>query len=1131
MAAMLATELRRLKTKAAALAASESMLRLRLSRRLSSLLERLCVIHRVCAYPEKQQAADKKEDVEKWLKKLQEAILRAEDLLHNLKLRRLPRETKAPVVANAAREFLLRITSVFRFAADRRLRATVKVFDDLVMLAGKVFSEVDSAQVVEVPFPMPATFRGRKDDKTKIDELLDHHGGPLVAILIVAIAGSGKSTLARVIYDGQRENFEAAMLVDRYYSCEAATNGWNRFRYLPVTELKIATSLIVGEEVAPPITDRVDDGEPFLFDSAVHRIRESLIGMRFLIVLLDINNIARPDLWQRLMQALQEACLYGGSTVIITTTNTALQSTMLIEHHSFSLGGLSRLDSWLLFQEHAYFMMPDYVEHHSWISAVCRGHPLSLIILAMKIRCTATQSIWYASSTPPSGDIPRLCSDIKQVYERLIHGGARSPLSPDILRDCFTFLSLFPEDYRFRREEMVDLWAAENSISLDEADTYVKAFVQEGAFVLCEPQDEHDGESTPRRVAYKMPDLLPYFAQHVGSSSVHSTLTPEFFGSTLFKTKGFPSICQHLSCVCDPRSPEFPMDVLLKGSPWLLRTLLLLTASSNEKREVTDDAEGIEFATFTLIRVLHVRGITFGKLFRGVGAHCNLVYLNVSHSDTETLPEWIGDLPELRILKLSHCQKLRRLPKSITRLRYLEKLDLEACSLLAGSSLEWVGKLFRLEHLNLSQIDLKSLPGSVGKLWTLKALVLADCQRIRTLPGSIRKLLCLEKLDLEGCHFLEELPDNLDSVMKSLELLNLLRCPSLTRMPLGIGRMSSLKSLPRFVASDELGRSVTELQPLSDLEGELWLDKLNKLVDPEVARQVKLEEKEKLEALTLRWERFDSEEHPDEMQQQPQENVLEALRPNASLRSLKLILYTGKQLPSWMTNELTYRTSLLDIRLFNLKRCGLPPVGQLPLLKVVKISGMDAVAELDDSFYGETGTFPSLESLTLSQMSNLTGWLMPMEDKHGLFPRLARLTFIQCPKLEPPSYSIPSITTLTMWMNNEKLYSSADLRNMARNVTKLSVSLCQDLGASSTTCQGFWGLTSLEELQISACQNLTCLPEEMKQLSSLRSLQIIGCSNMKSLPEWLEHLPSLRSRELPSRSEIIIKGCPLLRRR
>ncbi|URE10914.1 hypothetical protein MUK42_33393 [Musa troglodytarum] len=125
--------MRRLKRKAAALAATESMRRLRLSRRLSSLVERLWIIHRVCADPEKQQVGEKKEEMEEWLKKLQEAILRADDLLHKLKLRRLPRETNAPVVAHAAREFLLRITSVFRFAADRRLRATVKAFDDLVM--------------------------------------------------------------------------------------------------------------------------------------------------------------------------------------------------------------------------------------------------------------------------------------------------------------------------------------------------------------------------------------------------------------------------------------------------------------------------------------------------------------------------------------------------------------------------------------------------------------------------------------------------------------------------------------------------------------------------------------------------------------------------------------------------------------------------------------------------------------------------------------------------------------------------------------------------------------------------------------------------------------------------------------
>ncbi|XP_009386628.2 putative disease resistance protein RGA3 [Musa acuminata AAA Group] len=1145
----LAADVRRLKTKAACLAKNRSMQRLCLSCKLSCLVDSLWIIQWACEAAEKQPEHEK--NVETWVKDLEVAVLRADDILDMIKFGQLPRGPK-DWVADAARELFYSIPPVLNFVAGCRLKSAVRKFEGMANEAKvRVFSKEDSSQSDAAL--LPAIFYGREENKEEIIRSLNH-GERVAVIPIVGMAGTGKSTFARYIYSDQRRNFDVRMLVGRNFSNGAAAHPRViRGRPLPLSELSAARGLIVREEEQdesqPPLDFAVTDreGHPSLrrfdnadrFQSAVEKIRQSLVGVRFLLVLLDVN-VARPNLWERLMQVLREVG-GNGSTVILTTTDTDIESTTQ-SRPSCSLPSLTREESWRLFKEHASLHhLPD--KHHfwnPWIIEECHGHPLSVIIMAKKMRCRPVREyllpdLSQFGAPRVSQDLPRLSSDLKRMYDKLTYDHERSLVS-EKLHNCFTFLSLFPEDHHFCREEIVDLWAAENSMSLEEADGCFEAFMREGAFVLCEPQDEHDHESTPRGAAYKLRDLLPYFAQHVSSRKVYLTLSPGSFDLLQLDQDDDPRICQHLSFICEPESSGFPTDLLFQGPPWWLRTLLLLGPSTNEKCWVRDINDGNKAKTFQFLRVLHVRGITFRDLLPGV-EKSKLVYLNVSRSDIEELPDSIGTLSNIKILKLSHCEKLRRFPKTIDRLRRLEKLDLEGCLLLAEVSFNWVGKLSRLEYLNLSQIGFKSLISSIGKLRGLKTLILAYCRRIQRLPKSTSKLLNLEKLDLEGCHFLEELPESKpESVMKNLKLLNTLHCASLSRMPSDVGRLSSLKSLPRYIASEEPGRSFMELQPLKDLEGELWLDKLNNIEDPEVARQAMIEKKEKLQALTLRWEQF----YWDVKENAPVDTVklvADALQPNPNLRSLKLILYTEEKLPSWMTEEPLPLKSLLRIRLFTLKKCkSLPPLGELPHLKVVEISGMDAVVELEGSFYGRIGTFPSLERLALSQMPNLKRWSMPEDDdadgnntyrrkqvRKNLFPRLAHVTFMQCPKLEPPDHPLPSITTLTIWLNNEKLYrSAAGLKSMASHVKKLSVFSCQDLWASST-CDGFWGLTSLEELEISACDNLTCMPEGINQLTSLQNLKIICCRSMNSLPEWLNDLTSLRL--------LSFSACPVLRSR
>ena len=69
----------------------------------------------------------------------------------------------------------------------------------------------------------------------------------------------------------------------------------------------------------------------------------------------------------------------------------------------------------------------------------------------------------------------------------------------------------------------------------------------------------------------------------------------------------------------------------------------------------------------------------------------------------------------------------------------------------------------------------------------------------------------------------------------------------------------------------------------------------------------------------------------------------------------------------------------------------------------------------------------------------------------------------------------------------------------------------------------FKNLTSLENLQILGCPDVTSLPEGMSHLTSLQRVEIENCPNLRSLPEWMSHLTSLQT--------LKIGNCPKLKQR
>nr|XP_009416679.1 PREDICTED: putative disease resistance protein RGA4 [Musa acuminata subsp. malaccensis] len=380
------------------------------------------------------------------------------------------------------------------------------------------------------------------------------------------------------------------------------------------------------------------------------------------------------------------------------------------------------------------------------------------------------------------------------------------------------------------------------------------------------------------------------------------------------------------------------------------------------------------------------------------------------------------------------------------------------------------------------------------------------------LPISITGLINLQELDLEGCQWLLELPEGLNN-MKKLANLNVYRCP-LNQMPYGISQMSNLLKLSGHIVVGDLGNALSKLESLRNLK-ELWLQNLQQVSNSEDGlTPLKLHDiLPQLMYLKLHWKWVNMEDMRTSELVSLQ--ILEGLQPNSNLKKLEIILYLGEEFPVWIKEGFNHLHKLKEIKLINLKRCKkLPSLGGLLDLEIVELSGMDLINVVDEAFYGDDGTFPELKRLTLSHMLALEKWLKVERKKEFLFPKLRRLTLIQCPKFKALEVDL-EVSTLSIWLNNKMLQTSE--------------------------FEG-WQNLPIKNLEIVGCQEMRCLPQDMERCVKLRSLTINGCDNLDCLPEWLQGFKHLKSlclydcgalssipEKLKRLRKVVIKVCPKLR--
>uniref|UniRef100_K4AKJ5 NB-ARC domain-containing protein n=1 Tax=Setaria italica TaxID=4555 RepID=K4AKJ5_SETIT len=429
-------------------------------------------------------------------------------------------------------------------------------------------------------------------------------------------------------------------------------------------------------------------------------------------------------------------------------------------------------------------------------------------------------------------------------------------------------------------------------------------------------------------------------------------------------------------------------------------------------------------------------------------------------------------------------------------------------------------RFIRLRALDLSNFCVTELPESIGELKHLRCLQLRNT-KIRRLPESVCDLYSLQTLGLTNCYNLEELPRKIKNLrmIRHIDLVMARNVCSLEGMPKGIGLLDELQTLSRFVVSLDTHRgSIAELADLNKLCGELLISNLHLVESVQEAVLAKLASKQRLQKLELSWSHSNKNA----------EEILERLKPPTNVKELTMSGYTGMACPSWLGSA--QYTNVVTVCLYDFKRCTeLPPLGLLPALKNLHLKGWASLVSINCSIFcgRSTPSFPSLKKLHLERMDRLQLW---DGDERCAFPSLLELILENCCRLKQVTHSLPSLAKITvegsLHFCGFRRYPSLKHVNVNASgrfhtsLQRLEISQCEQLVSipedwppcnlihfSVRDCpklrelpRGIRRLKALEDMEIIACGQLTCLPE-MGGLISLLRLEISECGLIQSLPD------------------------------
>ncbi|XP_019104218.1 putative disease resistance protein RGA3 [Beta vulgaris subsp. vulgaris] len=212
---------------------------------------------------------------------------------------------------------------------------------------------------------------GRDDEKKDIlDKLLDSNHQDVCFLTIVGVGGLGKTALAQLVFNDEKM-IEFANL--RFWVC---VSDQEKQQFDVKTILCKILESVTGQ--------RFVDFDGYTMQIVIEQFRLKLGGKKYLLVLDDVWNENREK-WV----GLQNLLMLGqrGSRVIVTTRS-EMTARIIGDGNIYKLGGLSRENSWNLFEmaafhkgDHQQKHYSEFVEIGSKIVGKCYNIPLAIKVV------------------------------------------------------------------------------------------------------------------------------------------------------------------------------------------------------------------------------------------------------------------------------------------------------------------------------------------------------------------------------------------------------------------------------------------------------------------------------------------------------------------------------------------------------------------------------------------------------------------------------------------------------------------------------------------------------------------------------------------------------------------------------
>ncbi|KAH0463196.1 hypothetical protein IEQ34_007778 [Dendrobium chrysotoxum] len=1068
-----------------------------MKKELESLRENHPKIQAVVFAANQAQISDQNPALNKWIWQLRDAVDEADDVLdefeymkHKQQLTKNMEETEKRTAFSKAR-FLIESASKIRKVGERALKIdpNLKRLEEVVQKLDKVSAGVstflhllDSAKheqqeqqrelsEARETGSLPANdLIGRdKAEEFVMQWLRKPSNEPqttryrdISLLSIVGHGGMGKTTLLQHVYDDEMtKEFDLKMWV-------CVSNNFD--------VKKVIADMLESLKKKRPRLETLEA----LQDS----LRMEIMSKTFLLVLDDIweNDEQDKKKWEKLLAPLA----YGkiGSRILVTTRmdSVAMMIATVIKKKTeiFRLEGLEEDQCLQLLNSHAFADVEnpnDFKKLRSIAGEIVKklsGSPLAAKVIGGVLNSSLDERHWTKVLNSDFVS-PKLGQNDIFLILRLSY-----MFLPKHLQNCFAFCSIFSQDYRFDKDDLVKMWIALGFIQQPHDQEWTMEDIGGMYFDVLVKKNFFDKfEDFGHRRFYKMHDLIQELAQSI---SIHECLRVED-GTKLPSI--IPKTLRHLSV------QTTNLDIIKKiGQFKYLHSLFLFYKASNQ--DLCNPLIEI-FKASRSLRLLHIWAPADLEIIpEEIGNLIHLRYLNINYYNLTMLPRSLSNLYHLQYIRLRWQRQPEVddfLPSDINNLSNLRYMKLSGNYI---SSICGIGKLKSLQELNI--FDLRDVSGyRIGELENMNDLCklgIICLENVKNAEEACsaklsakRRLtyltLCWSNTDSRNIGLDENVLDNLQPP-KCLRKLSIKRYMG-ARTAIWMNNVNPIFNLERIELADCLEWET--LPPFGQLP---FLKSLTLSNMPKVKwLESKFNGNDKYHAFPL----------------------LEVLR-----------ITNLEALEDWFEAGVAAEDGCLFPCLLKLALYSCPKLKELPSLSSkLKRFELSNIGWTTLNFCSNSNPIP-LETLEVSDCPNITS--LPLADEVARLAALRYLRIIKCPNLislgryrEVETTNNCHLMLCDLIISDPLVLPMEPLRSIA-SVRYLCIWHNDELVSFPTEAEQ-WFLkvsSSLSELKFGELKSLESLPSSLESLSSLQELYIEVVPMLRELPNLPPSLKSLSIR-------------------